>query len=182
MAKVEFRPTLKSMNVSNDKVKIVLEIPKDKIVSNLGSLAILVGGKITASFLPETISYTIPYDRTNNVPTVRYIEEEGNWKPIKEEQTNLLGEDDIENRQFLVELDTIDEFIKNVELDYPGDIDPGEVLSGLEEGRSISDIAIDYDMSDEEVEEALAEAREYYAPYAAAWDEKRKREVSADDK
>ena len=178
MAKVEFRPTLKRMKLANDKVEIVLEIPKDKILNSLGSLGKLEGGKITASFRPETISYRIPYDKSNGAPTIRYVEAgEGNWTPVKEEQTNLLGEDDIENREFLVELDTIDEFIRTVELDYPGDIDPAVILEGLEEGRSLSEIGMDYNLDDIEIEEALAEAREYYAPYAAAWDEKRKREV-----
>jgi hypothetical protein len=178
MAKVEFRPTLKSMGVANDKVKIVLEIPKDKIANSLGALAMLEGGKITASFRPETISYRIPYDKTNNVPTIRYEEaSEGYWTPVKEEQTNLLGEDDIENREFLVELDTIDEFIRTCELDYPGDVDPSVILEGLKEGRSMDEIGMDYNLEEIEIEEALAEAREYYAPYAAAWDEKRKRDV-----
>lgn len=177
MAKVEFRPTLKSMNVANDKVKIVLEIPKDKIVNNLGSLAMLEGGKITASFRPETIPYTIPYDKTNNAPTLRYEETtDGQWEVIKEEQTNLMGEDDIEKRNFMVELDIVDEFIKTAELDYPGEIHPDDVLNRIEEGSSFDDIALDYEMSADDVEEELNQARNYYAPYAAAWDEKRKRE------
>lgn len=176
MTNVEFRPTLKSLGVANDKVKLVLEIPKDKIAKELGALAMLEGGKITALFRPETIVYRIPYDKSNNTPTVRYEENEGRWQVIKEEQTNLLELDDIESREFLVELDTIDEFIKSADLDYPGEIDPREVLEGLEEGRSLADIGADYDMHEEDVEEELSRAREYYAPYAAAWDEKRKRE------
>ncbi|WP_430606098.1 hypothetical protein [Enterococcus sp. DIV0180] len=178
MAKVEFRPTLKSMNVANDKVKIVLEIPKDKIVNNLGSLAMLEGGKITASFRPETIPYTIPYDKTNNTPTIRYEEStDGEWEVIKEEQTNLMGEDDIEKRNFIVELDVVDEFIKTVQLDYPGEINPDDVLNRLAQGSSIDEIAADYEMFADDVEEELNRARSYYAPYAAAWDEKRNREA-----
>lgn len=179
MAKVEFRPNFKQLNVTGGKAKFILEIDKDKIASSLGSLAMLEGGKITVAFRPETIAYQVPYDRTSNTPTVLYVEnDDGRWEPVKQEQTNLLGEDSIENREFLVELDVIDEFIQTAELDYPGDIDPDEVLQSLKDGRSFSDIAADYDMNEEEIEEELSLAREYYAPYAAAWDEKRKREES----
>lgn len=178
MAKVEFRPTLKSMNVANDKVKIVLEIPKDKIVNNLGSLAMLEGGKITASFRPETILYTIPYNKTDDVPTLRYEQNEsGEWQVIKEEQMSLLNNDDVEKRDFLVELDIVDEFIKTAVLDYPGEIHPDDVLERIENGESFEDIALAHELSAVELETELDQARSYYAPYAAAWDEKRKREV-----
>lgn len=174
MTNVEFRPTLKQVNVTGGKAKLTLEIDKERIAGNLGALAMLEGGKITASFRPETIPFKIPYDRSTNAPAVRYDEnEEGLWQEFKEEQTNLLDENTIEDREFMVEVDIVDEFIKTAQLDYPEGIDPAEVLGRLESGESYSDIAVEYEMTGDELETALNEARDYYAAYASAWDKKR---------
>ena len=179
MTKVEFRPILKQVNVSGGKAKLTLEIDKDRIANSLGALAMLEGGKITASFRPETIPFSIPFDRTTNTPAVRYDEnKDGLWQKFKEEQINLLDEDTIENREFVVEVETIDEFITTATLDYQGGIDPGDVLERLEAGESYADVAIEYEMTGDELESELNAARDYYAPFAAAWDEKRHREES----
>lgn len=181
MTKVEFRPTLKQVNVTGGKAKLTLEIDKERIAGNLGALAMLEGGKITASFRPETIPFKIPYDRSTNAPAVRYDEnEEGLWQEFKEVQTNLLDENTIEDREFMVEVDIVDEFIKTAQLDYPEGIDPAEVLERLESGESYSDIAVEYEMTGDELEIALNEARDYYAAYASAWDKKRN-EGNSDD-
>lgn len=116
-------------------------------------------------------------DKTTNTPTLRYEQNtSGEWEVIREEQTNLMGEDDIEKRNFLVELDIVDEFIKTARIDYPGEINHDDVLERIETGESLDDIALDYEMIVEDLEAELDQARNYYAPYAAAWDEKRKRE------
>lgn len=177
MTRVEFRPNLKEVKTTNGKTRLILEIDKHLLKGRMEDLSMLEGGKITASFRPETIPYTIPYDKTNNAPTLRYEQNRnGEWEVIKEEQTNLMGDDDIEKRNFMVELDIVDEFIQTANLDYPGEIHPDDVLNRLEEGSSYDEIAADYEMSADDVEEELNQARNYYAPYAAAWDEKRKRE------
>lgn len=177
MTRVEFRPNLKEVKTSNGKTRLILEIDKHLLKGCMEDLSLLEGGKITASFRPETISYTVPYDKTTNAPTLRYEQDtNGEWEVIKEEQTNLMGDDDIEKRDFLVELDIVDEFIKTANLDYPGEIDPDDALKRLESGENLDDIAADYALSGEDLEEVLDQARNYYAPYAAAWDEKRKRE------
>lgn len=177
MTKVEFRPNLKQVNVTGGKAKLTLEIDKEKIAGSLGALAMLEGGKITASFRPETIPYNIPYDRTTNAPTLRYDEnKDGIWEEIKEEQLNMLDINEIENREFMVEIDIVDEFIKSSELDYQGGIDPNDVLEKLEHGESYADIAVEYEMTGDELEDEINRAREHYAPFASAWDEKRNRE------
>lgn len=181
MTTVEFRPNLKQVNVTGGKAKLTLEIDKEKIAGNLGALAMLEGGKITASFRPETIPFTIPYDRISNMPAVRYDEnEEGYWQKFKEEQTSLLDDNTIEDREFMVEVDIVDEFIKKAQLDYPEGIDPSDVLERLTLGESYSDIGVEYEMTGEELETALNVAREYYAAYASAWDKKRNEEKAND--
>lgn len=177
MTRVEFRPNLKEVKTTNGKTRLILEIDKHLLKGCMEDLSMLEGGKITASFRPETISYSVPYDKTTNTPTLRYEQNtSGEWEVIREEQTNLMGEDDIEKRNFLVELDIVDEFIKTAILDYPGEINPDDVLERIETGESLDDIALDYEMIVEDLEAELDQARNYYAPYAAAWNEKRKRE------
>ena len=174
MTTVEFRPNLKEVKTQNGKTRLVLEIDKHSLTGRLEALNMLEGGKITASFSPETIPFNIPYDRISNMPAVRYGEnEQGYWQEYKEEQTSLLDENTIENREFLVEVDIVDEFIKHAQLDYPEGIDPSDVLERLALGETYSDIAVEYEMTGEELETALNAAREYYAAYASAWDKKR---------
>lgn len=181
MTNVEFRPTLKEVKTQNGKTRLVLEIEKHLLIGRLEALSMLDGGKITASFRPETIPFKIPYDRSTNAPAVRYDEnEEGLWQEFKEEQTNLLDENTIEDREFMVEMDVVDEFIKTAQLDYPESIDPSDVLERLEQGESFSDIAVEYEMTGDELEAGLNEARGYYAAYASAWDKKRN-EGNTDD-
>lgn len=181
MTKVEFRPILKEVKTQNGKTRLVLEIDKQLLIGRLEALSMLEGGKITASFRPETIPFTIPYDRSTNAPAVRYDEnEDGLWQAYKEEQTNLLDDNTIENREFMVEVDVVDEFIKTAQLDYPEGIDPADILERLEQGESYSDIAVEYEMTGDELEIALNEARDYYAAYASAWDKKRNEGKSND--
>lgn len=181
MTKVEFRPTLKEVKTQNGKTRLVLEIDKQLLIGRLEALSMLEGGKITASFRPETIPFTIPYDRSTNAPAVRYDEnEDGLWQAYKEEQTNLLDDNTIENREFMVEVDVVDEFIKTAQLDYPEGIDPADILERLEQGESYPDIAVEYEMTGDDLEDALNAARDYYAAYASAWDKKRNEGKSND--
>lgn len=181
MTKVEFRPTLKEVKTQNGKTRLVLEIDKQLLIGRLEVLSMLEGGKITASFRPETIPFTIPYDRSTNAPAVRYDEnEDGLWQAYKEEQTNLLDDNTIENREFMVEVDVVDEFIKTAQLDYPEGIDPADILERLEQGESYPDIAVEYEMTGDDLEDALNAARDYYAAYASAWDKKRNEGKSND--
>lgn len=181
MTKVEFRPNLKEVKTMNGKTRLVLEIDKHLLTGRLEALNMLEGGKITASFRPETIPFRIPYDRSTNAPAVRYDEnEDGLWQEFKEEQTNLLDENTIEDREFMVEVDIVDEFIQTAQLDYPEGIDPADILERLEQGETLSDIAIEYEMTGDELEAALNTARDYYAAYASAWDKKRNEEKAND--
>lgn len=177
MANIEFRPVLKNYKVANGKVIIQLEVSSDQIAKDLGELAMLEGGPITALFQPETITYQIKYNKDDDKPAERYgINEQGEWDKFIEEQTNLIDTEEFENREFKVEVAVVDEFIKHAELGWAGKIDLIPVLEDLEKGRSYENIGEDYGLSEDEVKEELDEARNMYAPYAAAWDEMRNKE------
>lgn len=177
MAKIEFQPTLKEVKTSGGKTRFVLEIEKHKIAESLGDLSLLEGGKITASFRPETVAYKVKYNKVDNKPAERYDQDkDGNWDKFIEEQTSLIGEEEFENREFRIELEVVDEFIVEFGMKGNGDAPAYEILNELKEGRSFEAIGLDYDLSGEDLEQELSEAREKYAPYAATWDEKRKKE------
>lgn len=89
MTRVEFRPNLKEVKTTNGKTRLILEIDKHLLKGCMEDLSMLEGGKITASFRPETISYTIPYDKTSNAPTLRY---EQNTSAQGDERSFLNGQ------------------------------------------------------------------------------------------
>ena len=170
MAKVEFQPILKEVKTAGGKTRFVLEIEKEKIKNSLGDLSMLEGGKITASFRPETIAYGVKYNKIDSKPAERFGQDEnGKWDKFIEEQTSLIGEQDFEIRQFRIELEVVDEFILEFGMRGEGKTNISEVIEFLREGRSFESIAIDYDVDPYEIEEELQQARELYAPYASAW-------------
>ncbi|MBL1228173.1 hypothetical protein IW492_02865 [Enterococcus sp. BWB1-3] len=178
---VEFNPSIKNVTVANDKVKITLEVDKTAVKQKLGDIAELEGKTITALLRKQSYEYAIPYSKIDNKPGIRYdVDNTGIVQKVVEEQLSLDLEnksDDIENRFFAVEKEIIDEFIMNSpSLEFPGNINPRAALFELENGAAFTEIADQFEMSETAVINELEKARDYYAPYAAAWDEKRQRD------
>lgn len=176
---VEFRPLLKKVTAkANGNVEVLLEISNSSLKGKSDDLNALLGATVTAQLRPESVSYKIPYDKESGLPHVRYeVDGSGIVQEIKEEQTALEvdGAPNFEERSFSVEVGTIDEFIMEAEsLEFPGEINPRDVLCRLEEGEGLDSIAEDKEMSEAAILNELEKARNHYAPFAAAWSEKQK--------
>ncbi|MDT2850165.1 hypothetical protein P7H60_13505 [Vagococcus carniphilus] len=106
------------------------------------------------------------------------VNPDGTIENLVEEQTNLLdGGDEVEDRFFFVEKDVVDQFIIACpKLEYPGVIEPKDVIKQLKNKVSMDSIAKTYKMTEDELNEELEEARSYYAPYADKWYQKRERD------
>lgn len=184
---LEFNATLRDKGLGNDdKKKILLEVPVSELKGKVEELTSFANKTVTIQVIPQYYSYSIPFDKSTNAPTQEYIvNNDGTIKLIKQEQTQLEvdgnGNIDIENRPFEVTKDVVDEFIRAAKsLEFPGGINPRDVLIRSEEGESFTEIAESYEISELSVVNELEKAREYYAPYAAAWDKKRNEVIFQD--
>ncbi|MGX7232472.1 hypothetical protein ACWODG_06915, partial [Enterococcus italicus] len=166
--------------------KILLEVPVSELKGKVEELTSFANKTVTIQVIPQYYSYSIPFDKSTNAPTQEYIvNNDGTIELIKQEQTQLEvdgnGNIDIEDRPFEVTKEVVDEFICAAKsLEFPGEINPRDVLIRSEEGESFTEIAESYEMSELSVVNELERAREYYAPYAAAWDKKRNEVIFQD--
>ncbi|MFC0360479.1 hypothetical protein [Enterococcus canintestini] len=177
---LEFNATLRDKGQGNDdKKKILLEVPIRDLKGKVEELADLTNKEVVIRVVPQFYSYSVPFDKSTNAPTMEYIvNNDGTIDLVKSEQTQLdvdtQGNIDIEDREFIVTKEIIDEFIRAAKsLEFPGEINPRDVLLRNEAGESFEEIAESYSLSELSVINELEKAREYYAPYAAAWDKKR---------
>lgn len=177
---LEFNATVRDKGLGNDdKKKILLEVPIGELKGKVEELTQLTNKAVTIQIIPQYYRYTVPFDRSTNAPTQEYVvNSDGTIDFVEKEQTQLEVDDqgniDIEDRPFEVTKEIVDEFIRAAKsLEFPGNINPRSVLIRIEDGEQIEEIAEDYEMSAITVLNELEKAREYYAPYAAAWDKKR---------
>lgn len=182
---LEFRPTIKSINIASEELtKITLEVKNGSLDGKYDDLRRFSGKTVNITIVPEYYRYVIPYDKSTNAATVNYIvNNDGTVELKKEEQTQLdldqKGNIDIEMIEFMVEKEVVDEFILEAHsLEFPSsvNVNPRDVLARINQGESLSEIADDYEIAEVSVLSELEKAREYYAPYAAAWAEKKERE------
>lgn len=182
MTTLEFRPTVKSINIANeDLIKITLEIKNSSLDGKLDDLRKLSGKTVVANILPDSYSYTQQIDRSTNTPVTEWIvNQDGTTEIRKTEQTQLdvdgKGNIDIQETIKKVDKDLVDEYImaaKTLELPGNVNINPRDVVSRLQNGEDIGDIADDYEMSDSALLNDLEKARQYFAPFADFWDQHR---------
>lgn len=177
---LEFNATVRDKGLGNDdKKKILLEVPISELKGKVEELTQLTNKAVTIQIIPQYYRYTVPFDKSTNAPTQEYVvNNDGTIDFVQKEQTQLEVDDqgniDIENRPFEVTKEIVDEFIRAAKsLEFPGHINPRSVLIRLDDGEPVEEVAEDYEMSAITVLNELEKAREYYAPYAAAWDKKR---------
>lgn len=176
MLRVEFSPNLKEVKTTNGKTRLILEIDKHLLKGCMENLSMLEGNKITASFQPETIEYTLPVNKQTKKPNVEYVvNSDGTIEMLKEEQTSLeIGDnvEEVENVTVLVSKETIDEFIKKattLELPENVTVNVRDALIRLSDGDSLNDIAADHELSETALIDQIETARKYFAPFADTW-------------
>lgn len=186
---LEFNTTVRDKGLGNDdKKKILLEVPISELKGKVEELTQLTNKAVTIQIIPQYYRYTVPFDKSTNAPTQEYVvNNDGTIDFVQKEQTQLEVDDqgniDIENRPFEVTKEIVDEFIRAAKsLEFPGHINPRSVLIRLDDGEPVEEVAEDYEMSAITVLNELEKAREYYAPYAAAWDKKRNEVIFIESK
>lgn len=187
---LEFRPTVKSINIANeDLIKITLEIKNSSLDGKLDDLRKLSGKTVVANILPDSYSYTQQIDRSTNMPVTEWIvNQDGTTEIRKTEQTQLdvdgQGNIDIQETVRKVDKDLVDEYImaaKTLELPGNVNINPRDVISRLQDGEDIGEIADSYEMSDSALLNDLEKARQHFAPFADFWNQHRDEITFADE-
>lgn len=173
---VEFNPVVKSINIVNeDLTKITLEIKNRSLDGKYDNIRKLSGKTVSVIVVPEIYSFTIPYDKSVDKPTMEYkVFEDGTVELVKQEQTQLdideKGNIDIVQKTFSVDKEVIDEYILNAgSFSFPGEVNPREVLQQLAQGVNMSEIAAELEFSESALINELEKARRELAPFADAW-------------
>lgn len=174
---VNFRPKVKSINIANEELtKITLEVKNNSLDGKLDELRKFSNKVVTVIISEETIEYTVPVNKQTKKPNVEYVvNADGTIDMLKEEQTSLDvgdGVEEVENIEFLVSKETVDEFIKTATtLQLPENVTVNirDVLIRLAEGDSMNEIAADHELSETALIDQIELARQYFAPYADSW-------------
>ncbi|MGM0214936.1 hypothetical protein [Enterococcus sp. AZ109] len=184
---LQFSPFIKAINIAKeDLTKITLEVKDDSLDGQYEDLRKLSGKKVIVTILPESYSYKQQIDNSTKKPVQEWIvNNDGTveFKVTEQTQLEIDGEpnSDIREIEKKVDRELIDEFImKATTLEFPGNINPRDVISRMEDGEDIGEIAATYDMSDTSLLDEVEKARKHFAPYADSWDKVRDKVVFAE--
>jgi len=174
---VNFRPKVKSINIANEELtKITLEVKNNSLDGKLDELRKFSNKVVTVIISEETIGYTLPINKQTKKPNIEYVvNSDGTIEMLKEEQTSLDigdGVEEVENIEFLVSKETVDDFIKTATtLQLPENVtlNVRDVLIRLDKGDSMNEIAADHELSETALIDQIELARQYFAPYADTW-------------
>lgn len=166
---VKISTRVSSVQFAGGNVKLTL-VTDAESVSRLtrADLSELQGKVVTADLMPESIE-VVTYLDEEGKPTVTYTCDKGVWAEHKQEQTNLIDEEQLTPKSDMVAIADIDKFILSANyLEYNGDINPKEVVQGLVNGIEMAQLAEEQDVSQSYLEDELLKARKYFAPYTLA--------------
>lgn len=173
---VSFSPEVKKVtNKSNGNTEVLLVISNSSLKGKADDLNEFLGKTVNIMIVPENYSYTVPFDKSVDKPTMEYkVFADGTVQLVKQEQTQLdvdgKGNVDIVQKSFSVDKEVIDEYILNAgSFSFPGEINPREVLQQLAQGVSMSEIAAELEFSESALINELEKARRELAPFADAW-------------
>lgn len=175
-----FKPTVKSINIVKENLtKITLEVNNDSLRGKYDDLQKLSNKTVQVIMLPEFYTYVQKHDRSTKKPIQEWIiNTDGTTELRTIEQTQLdvdgKGNIDIQEITKKVDKELIDEYIMNsTTLEFPGNINPRDVVSRLNNGEDLGEIADSYEMSDAALLGEVEKARQHFAPFADAWDKVR---------
>ncbi|OFL85615.1 hypothetical protein [Enterococcus sp. HMSC072H05] len=186
---LKFNATLRDKGLGNDdKKKILLEVPVSELKGKVEELTSFANKTVTIQVVPQYYTYSIPFDKSTNAPTQEYVvNNDGTIDFVEKEQTQLevdeQGNIDIEDRPFEVTKEIVDEFIaKATSLQLPDNIiiNPRDVITRINDGEDLGEIAESYEMSDTALINQIEAARQHFAPFANEWDKKRDEVVFQD--
>jgi hypothetical protein len=153
----------------NISISITTDSLSDKQVIALKKLK--AAGVVNLVAEDATLTFSEPVDIETGKPLWRYYMTNDGWKREKEEQTalELDGENNYRDAEAQITTDVIDKFIMTQDFEYKNKVRVKHFLNKLQDGLTFEDIAKDDNTTVVAVIQQLQKAREYVAPFAAAW-------------
>jgi len=182
MSYIEFKPTLKKVNLKPDgKKEIVLEVTDSSLKGKLDALSDLIDTKVLIALESMQVSFNVTINTKTNEPIQQYeVDDQGNVNEIKPSFEQLeadfdIPEEKIQTREEKEQADReiVDEFIiSGLAPSFDGMPNKmPEIVKRRLEGESYLKLANELDMSSGQIIEVIDEYRKRVAPLAIKWHE-----------
>lgn len=153
----------------NISISITTDTLSDKQVIALKKLK--AAGVVDFVAEDAALIFKQPINVETGKPLWHYFLTGNGWEREKEEQTalELDGQANYRDAEAQITTDIIDQFILTQDFQYKGRIEVKQILEELRDGLTFADIAKSKKSNVTAVVQQLQKAREYVAPFAAAW-------------
>ena len=182
MSFIEFKPTLKKVNLKPDgKKEIVLEVTDSSLNGKLDALSELIDIKVAVSLESLIVNYNVLFNAKTNKPLTEYeVDDKGVVQEVKPSHEQMeadfdIPEEKISTREEKEQTDReiVDEFIiSGLAPSFDGMPNKmPEIVKRRMEGESYLKLASELNMSSGQIIEVIDEYRQRVAPLAIKWHE-----------
>lgn len=182
MSYIEFKPTLKKVNLKPDgKKEIVLEVTDSSLNGKLDALSELIDIKVAVSLESLVVNYNVLFNTKTNKPLTEYeVDDKGVVQEVKQSYEQMeadfdIPEEKISTREEKEQTDReiVDEFIiSGLAPSFDGMPNKmPEIVKRRMEGESYLKLASELNMSSGQIIEVIDEYRQRVAPLAIKWHE-----------
>ncbi|HFK1548626.1 TPA: 2-methylcitrate dehydratase [Bacillus albus] len=182
MSYIEFKPTLKKVNLKPDgKKEIVLEVTDSSLNGKLDALSELIDIKVAVSLESLIVNYNVLFNAKTNKPLTEYeVDDKGVVQEVKQAYEQMEADFDIPEEKIptreereQADRETIDEFIISGLApgldDLPHDF--AYIVKRKLEGESYLKLANELKISNVKLIEMIDDYRARIAPMAIKWHE-----------
>ncbi|AYF06307.1 2-methylcitrate dehydratase [Bacillus mobilis] len=182
MSYIEFKPTLKKVNLKADgKKEIVLEVTDSSLNGKLDALSEMIDIKVAVSLESLIVNYNVLLNAKTNKPLTEYeVDDKGVVQEVKQAYEQMeadfdIPEEKIQTREEKEQTDReiVDEFIiSGLAPSFDGMPNKmPEIVKRRMEGESYLKLASELNMSSGQIIEVIDEYRQRVAPLAIKWNE-----------
>ncbi|WHY31626.1 2-methylcitrate dehydratase [Bacillus wiedmannii] len=182
MSYIEFKPTLKKVNLKPDgKKEIVLEVTDSSLNGKLDALSELIDIKVAVSLESLIVNYNVLFNAKTNKPLTEYeVDDKGVVQEVKQSYEQMeadfdIPEEKISTREEKEQTDReiVDAFIiSGLAPSFDGMPNKmPKIVKRRMEGESYLKLASEVNMSSGQIIEVIDEYRQRVAPLAIKWNE-----------
>ncbi|QKH06246.1 2-methylcitrate dehydratase [Bacillus cereus] len=182
MSYIEFKPTLKKVNLKADgKKEIVLEVTDSSLNGKLDALSELIDIKVAVSLESLIVNYNVLFNAKTNKPLTEYeVDDKGVVQEVKQAYEQMEADFDIPEEKIptreekeQTDREIVDEFIiSGLAPSFDGMPNKmPEIVKRRMEGESYLKLANELNMSSGQIIEVIDEYRQRVAPLAIKWHE-----------
>lgn len=182
MSYIEFKPTLKKVNLKADgKKEIVLEVTDSSLNGKLDALSEMIDIKVAVSLESLIVNYNVLFNAKTNKPLTEYeVDDKGVVQEVKQGYEQMEADFDIPEEKIptreereQTDREIVDEFIiSGLAPSFDGMPNKmPEIVKRRMEGESYLKLASELNMSSGQIIEVIDEYRQRVAPLAIKWHE-----------